>query len=277
MLEKIRYVNHINEEIVFGSGGIFADASDIRDYEWSITKKNEMISSLSRKITKFKLPVTIVCNTEAEGIAARNRLFEVVEKDVIAGQYGRLIVGGYYCKCYVTKSQKKDYLYTGRHIKLTLTLTTDLPFWTRESSISFSNVPTGSSPGVENALDFPFDYSFDYFSGKENTQLNNPDFTSTNFRLIIYGACVNPSITIGGHVYAVNCEIASGEYLTIDSREKKIYLTSIDGTQTNKFNNRNKASYIFEKIPPGVSTVAWDGSHAFDVVLLEERSEPKWT
>ena len=69
----------------------------------------------------------------------------------------------------------------------------------------------------------------------------------------------------------------SGEYLTIDSATKKIFLTAVDGTTANKFNNRNRDSYIFEKIQPGGNVVAWDGTFGFDVILLEERSEPKWT
>ena len=68
-----------------------------------------------------------------------------------------------------------------------------------------------------------------------------------------------------------------GEYLTIDSTTKKIFLTKNDGTIINQFNNRNRDSYIFEKIPAGSNVVTWNGDFAFDVILLEERSEPKWT
>lgn len=62
----------------------------------------------------------------------------------------------------------------------------------------------------------------------------------------------------------------------VDSASAAIVKTAQDGTQTNLFNDRNKESYIFEKIQPGVNSVTWDGSFNFSVTILEERSEPKW-
>ena len=94
---------------------------------------------------------------------------------------------------------------------------------------------------------------------------------------MIYGPCSNPAVYIAGHEYRVNCDVGENEYLTIDATTKRIYLTQNDGKEINVFNNRNRDSYIFEKIPPGNSTVSWDGDFSFDVILLEERSAPKWT
>ena len=48
-------------------------------------------------------------------------------------------------------------------------------------------------------------------------------------------------------------------------------------TTISKFSDRNRDDYIFEKIPSGSNDVSWDGAFGFDVTLLEERSEPKWT
>ena len=98
----------------------------------------------------------------------------------------------------------------------------------------------------------------------------------SNFRIVIYGPVINPTIYIAGHEYTVNIEISENEHLTIDSIERTIVLTRYDGTLFNAFGDRNKASYIFQKIPKGNCVVAWDGSFGFDVVLCEERSEPKW-
>jgi phage-related protein len=95
--------------------------------------------------------------------------------------------------------------------------------------------------------------------------------------LRIYGACINPAIIIGDHTYKVNCSVNAGEYLTIDSTTKKIYITGTDGTVTNVFSKRDRENYIFEKISVGMVTVAWGGGYGFDLILLEERSEPKWT
>ena len=276
MLEQLKYKNHVNEVFEFGKDGIFVDMNELHDYEWTVTKKGNRISSLDYAISKRKLPVVIICDTEAKGIAARNKLMEVVEKDVLAMKHGRIIIGDYYFRCFVTKSQKKNYLTTKRWMEITLTLTTDFPYWVKESTMQFGNrLP--SSPSVGKNLDFAHDLPYDFYSGFNMRDLNNTGFVKTNFKIIIYGAASNPSVFIGGHEYGVNCDIGENEYLTIDSLSKQVYLTGNTGEITNKFNDRNKDSYIFEKIPPGSNHVSWTGDFGFDIILMEERSEPKWT
>lgn len=276
MLEQLKYKNHMNEVFEFGKDGIFVDMNDLHDYEWTVTKKGNRIASLDRSISKRKLPVTIICDTEEQGIAARNKLLEVTEKDVLALRHGQVILGDYYFKCFVTKSEKSNYLTTKRYMTLTLTLTSDFPYWVKESTFRFLQLGAAYSVGGQN-LDMGFDQPFDYHSGMENKILNNTGFVGTNFRMIIYGECSNPSVYVSGHLYQVNCEVGVNEYLTIDSVAKKVYLTANDGTVTNVFNLRNRDSYIFEKIQPGQNTVTWEGGFGIDIILLEERSEPKWT
>lgn len=274
MLEQLKYKNHLNEVFEFGKDGIYVDMNELHDYEWTVTKKGNRITSLDYAISKRKLPVVIICSTEEKGIAARNRLMEVVEKDVLAMQHGKIIIGDYYFRCFVTKSQKKDYLLSKRYMTMTLTLTTDFPFWIRESTFVFRK--PSEAVGGGNSLDFSFDYPFDFTSEIYRQTFANTGFVGTNFKMIIYGAASNPSVFVNGHGYSVNCDIAANEYLTIDSAQKKVFLTANDGTITNQFNNRNRESYIFEKIQPGSNSVSWEGDFGVDITLLEERSEPKW-
>lgn len=270
--ERLQYKNHINEVIDFGVDGVYVNLNALHDYEWKVTSKGNRISALKYAVQTRKLPVIIMCSSEEEGIATRNRLFEVFEKDVLALQHGRIIIGDYYFKCYVTKSTKSDYLKLKQYMSLTLTLASDYPYWVKESTVSYGI--TGDTSG--GGLDYPFDYAFDYMADTASTALNNTGFVASNFRMIIYGACTNPRIDIAGHAYQVNCNVEAGEYLTIDSTAKKIFVTKRDGTTVNHFNDRNKQSYIFEKIPSGANEVAWDGDFGFDIILMEERSEPKW-
>lgn len=274
MLEQLKYKNHLNEVLDFGKAGIFVDSNELHNFEWSVTKKNDKISALTRSVSKRKLPVKISCETEEEGIALRNKLFEIAEKDVLAMKHGQIICGDYYFKCFITKSQKKNYQQSKRIMEATLTLTTDYPYWTKETKTVFSNMGV-STFGLD--VDFPYDYPHEYHTNLQNRPVTNTGFTASNFRLVIYGPCVNPSIGIADHVYRVNCTVQDGEYLTIDSVSKKIYTTGNTGETTNKFNSRDRDNYVFEKIPPGSHMVSWDGSFGFDVIMLDERSEPKWT
>lgn len=275
MLESLKYKNHVNEVIDFGKDGIFVNINALHDYEWKATSKGNKISKLSRGVQTRKLPVIIMCATEEEGIAARNRLFETFEKDVLALQHGQIIIGNYYFKCFVTKSTKRDYQRSKRFMEITLTLSSDFPYWVNESRQSFGS-QVGGTVGTGRFLDHPFDYAFDYYTDTASTELNNSGFVATNFKMVIYGACVNPAINIAGHTYQVDCTVGESEYLTIDSTTKKIFVTKNDGTVVNHFNSRNKDSYIFEKIKPGRNAVTWTGNYGFDVILMEERSEPKW-
>lgn len=281
MLEKITFMNHINEQLVFGgTDGLYANYSDLHDYAWSYTSENNRISSFTMGIVKKSIPIVICCSSEAQGISLKNKLMEYAEKDVLAKQHGKIIIGNYYLKCFITGSKKGKYLISDRYMTATLTVTTDYPQWVKESTTSFRTSGTVVIDGTTTTkrnFDYNFDFPFDYTSEMKNKTLNNTGFVGTNFKLIIYGAAINPAVHIASHTYQVNCSIGDNEYLTIDSLAKTITLTKQGGTTVNEFNYRNRASYIFEKIPAGNNTVAWDGDFGFDVVLLEERSEPKWT
>lgn len=275
MLEQLIYQNHRGEKYEFGKDGIFVKNNDLHDYEWAVTQKGGRIAALDYAVSKRKLPITIICETEEEGIRARNRLMEVTEKDVLAMKHGRIIIGDYYFRCFVTKSEKKKGLWSKRHMEVTLTLTSDFPYWVKEEEHFFNRIGEGFDWGKN--LDFAHDLPYDFYSGTGSKILNNTGFVPTNFRMVIHGIVTNPIVYISGHAYQVLCDVAKGETLTIDSIKKTITLTAANGTETNVFNLRNRDSYIFEKIPPGDNRVIWTGNFKVDVTLLEERSEPGWT
>lgn len=262
----------MNEVIEFGKDGIFANENDLRDFAWDVISKNDRISSFKKGIASKTIPVIIFCANEPEGLAIRNGLFEIMEKDVLANKHGKFIIGDYYLKCFVTGSKKKEYLKHKNCLKLSLTIKTDFPSWLKETTTSFN----GNEAEIGKNLDFNNDFAYDYSSNMLNKKLNNNDFVPSNFRLRIFGVAVKPAIIIGGHSYSVNVEVASNEYLTIDSIEKTIIKTRIDGTTVNCFNLRDKDNYIFKKIASGTSEVSTSGDFTFDITLIEERGEPKW-
>ena len=272
MLERLQYKNHLGEVIDFVKSGIYVSANELHDYSWTISQKYGKISSFKRDVVTKNIPVVIFCSTVEEGVTARNRLMEVAEKDVLAKKPGNIIIGDYYYKCYITGSKKSKYLTSRRRMEADLTTTSDAPYWVRETMHSFRKAGN-TDPG----LTYPHDFPFDYDSGFKRKTLVNTDFTASNFRMHIFGPCSEPMVYIAGHAYAVNCEVAEGEYLTIDSVAKTVTRTAIDGTITNEFSHRGRESYIFEKIGTGGSLVMWNGDFVVDIILLEERSEPKWT
>lgn len=277
MIEQIKFINHINESMDWGINGIYVNYNNLRDYSWSFTSDNNKITSFQKGIVTKTVPIIIACSNETEGIAIKNRLFEIAEKDVLALSHGKLIIGDYYLKCFVTGSKKDKYLIHKGYLETTLTITSDYPKWVKEATTSFRVSNSGSTIEGKRNFDYYYDFLFDYTSEMKNKTLNNTGFVGTNFKMVIFGSCINPAIHISGHTYQVKCEISDNEHLTINSLTKKIVLTRYNGIEENCFNLRNRDSYVFKEIPAGTNIVTWDNNFGFDVILLEERSEPKWT
>lgn len=273
MLEKLQYKNHINEVLDFGTKKLYVNENDLRDFAWEVTSKNNRISGFKKGIVSKTIPIIMKVDTVEEGLQLRNKLFEVFEKDVLAVKHGKIIIGDYYLKCFVTESAKTDYLIYKGYMRINAKISTDFPYWVKESTTRFNYARTGET-GTN--LDYNRDFPSDYASNLIGTSLINSNFVASNFKMVIHGACENPVVTIAGHNYAVNVSIAESEYLTIDSINKTIIKTLADGRTENCFNLRDRSSYIFEKIPAGTLNVASSSDFLFDVTLLEERGEPKW-
>lgn len=274
MLERIRYINHLNEEIEIGTRPIYANSNELRDYAWSYTARNNRISSFYRAIAKKTLPILIACKSKDDGYDARNRLFEVFEKDVLANKPGKFVIGDYYLGGFVTESKKSDYIPDKRLMRVTFGVVTDKPYWISEKTTKFI---IGEAAGTDSYLDYLYDYSYDYANSLGGAVVFNSGIRPANFRMVIYGYQLNPSVYIGGHEYTVNAEILDGEYLTVDTVKKTIVLTRKDGTEVNCYKCRNRDSYIFEQMPVGENVVTAADGLRVDITILDERSEPKWT
>lgn len=281
--ETFRYVNHLNETLTDMDSKVWVNESDLHDYEWDTITQSDKISGFTRGITQKSLPLRIIADTEEEKWQILNQIYEIAEKDILSKSYGKFWVGDYYFKCYVLKTKKSDYRKRAfRYAANEITLVSDYPYWIKETVHVFLRRDDDSSGGdapivtTKRNFDYNYDFPYDYLSAEGVRKLYNPSFTASNFRMIIYGSAHNPQVKIGDYTYQVNVDLLSSEYITIDSVEKTIIKTKFDGTKENVFGDRNKESYIFQKIEAGNNSVIWDGSFRFDVVLFDERSEPLW-
>ena len=273
MLEKFTYTNSFNETLEFGKDSLFVNENDLRDFAWEITSKNNQISGFKKGIVSKTIPVILKCNSESEGTELRNRLFEVFEKDVLAQKHGKIQIGDYYLRCYITGSKKTQYLIHKGYMLVSLNVQTDLPEWIKETTTAYQ-IP---DVVTDSFLDFTYDFPHDFSNNLVGLDVINESFTASNFILKIEGKVSNPTLFINNHEYRVNVGVDEGEHLIIDSINKTIVLNR-NGQLINCFGNRYRDSYIFEKIPPGTNTImANTAGLKFTLTLLEERSEPKWT
>lgn len=273
MLESFKYVNHVGEVLEFGKDGLFANSNDLRDYSWLYDADKNRIENFRKGVVNKTIPVQIVANSEEEGLLKKNQLFEIFEKDVIAGQAGEIIIGDYHLQCYVHASKKSEYLTHKNLLTTSISIVGDTGNWIKETRHEFIYHESEDTTG----RGYPYDYEYDYSSGSGNAnKLVNEHFAPCHFIMKISGYAFEPSITIGDHIYKVNETVQANEILTIDSLHKTITLTKNNGVNVNLFNKREKSSYIFEKIPSGDVRVYWNSEFNFEITLFEERSEPKW-
>ena len=273
MLEQAKYVNHLGEVIEFGKNGIFANSNDLRDYAWLYDSDKNRIENFRKGVVNKTIPFVIFAQSEEEGIALKNKIFEVFEKDVISGQFGKIFIGEYYMNCFITASTKTEYLTNKGLLNLSATIVSDTGNWIKETRQEF--IYSESQDETGKGYEYGFEYDYAASSGNTNI-INNSHFGSCDFIMKISGYAHEPSITIGDHTYKVNDTIQENEILTIDSKAKTIILTKNNGVQVNLFSKREKSSYIFDKIPSGNSKVYWNSGFNFELTLFEERSEPKW-
>lgn len=274
MLDKMKYVNSKGESIEFGNG-IYVNYSDVRDYEWEYVSKCNRIAGFRRNISKKSIPLVLVKASREELIAVRDRLYQVIEYDVINATPGKLYIGDFYLKCYLCGGKNSGYL-ARRDMQTTLTLVTDSNIWIKESHYSYSARGQEIVDSEDAYMDYPYDHSYDYASAILAYTADNMGFSEADFKMTIMGPCSAPEITIAGHPYKVDTELSSGEMLVIDSAVRKVYKIMVNGEQVNQFHLRDRENSVFKKIPAGNNTVTWDGSFSFELTLFEGRSEPRW-
>ena len=270
---NVYYINHMNERLDLDTEHMILQYQELFDYSWDAVTTKGKISGFKRESATIPITVAIVAESREVYVEEVERFHRIVETDVFANIPGFLYVGDYYLECFISGDKKKD-AFMGVDVQIkNLTIVTDHPFWIKKTTTSF-NYGSGSSKGKN--LDFNRDFPSDYTSNLLGSTLNNTGFAASNFLIQISGPCINPMITIAGHEYEVMTSVAAGEVLEIDSIGKTIELIKAGGTKKNCFNLRNRESYIFEKIPPGVSGVLSSSHFRFDITILDERSEPRW-
>ena len=253
MLDKIKHTNSNNETLDFTSLGIFANYSDLRDFEWSVKTNNNRITGFYKGVVTKTIPfVFLVDQQKANEI--KNQFYEHFEIDILKKEKGYFEING-----------DKRLLY------LSVEITTDDSYWIRETSyiVDFSS---SSSRAVTK---YPFAYPFTY-SVPKTVNIVNESFTDTDMIMRIYGRCTNPIINISDNTYQLYVTLNAEEYAEIDTFKKTITKYSSNGVQSNIFNSRNKSYDAFKKIPQGSFDITTVGVEKVDIVLIERRGEPRW-
>lgn len=268
---ELYYVNSINEKLDFIKlPYLIKEMEELEDFSHIYEVDGEEII-FEDSPAEIPLILNIYAESDEEYKNAKNRFFEITQYDVMNRKKGRLYYNGQYVECQLVGSKKKDWCmgipYTMNYIRM---LTTR-PYWIRENVYSFQTSDISST----NNKRYMYRYPYRYANGMNDTYVSNPHFSDSNFKLIIYGPAVNPMVSVGGVPHLTNIVLEEDERLEIDSRAGTVVKVTKNGECVNAFHNRQKGRKFFRKIGPGRQNIVWPGTFAFDLVIFEERSEPK--
>lgn len=275
----VKYINSYGEELILTKWPYIMPIESLFDYEWeqeavNTGGKGGRILKFRRSVTEIYVEIAIHAHTYSDFQDALNQFFSATEKDVLSKSPGRLeLPDGQYLTCYITGS--KNTLWsrgTPANIK-NAKIVTEYPFWCKDVQTEYRSDNTSSESGYE-FLDYPYDYPYDYAPNTTGQFLDNDFFGSCDFEMRIFGPATNPKVIIGNMPYEVKTTVYLDEFLVINSRERTVIRYKPDGTRVNEFNN--KVGNIFEPIPPGKHFLEKGSVAALDVILYQERSEPRW-
>ena len=272
-LQYIASSGHTYDLITEGS--LVKDAN-FHTWEWELIGTDlqfgQRISNIQKAPTAYSATIIAYGSRDARK-AYLDALHEDFESDIRNKTPGRIVWGDYYIECFVIKSTTApDEVPTWTDNKIEIFC--PYPFWIRDNKKSFYPL---TAPGAETFLDYPYDYDYDYAFGEVGTAVWETGFPFPSaFELTIYGPATNPKVTIAGHPYQINVTLEDGEYLILNSKNYTITQYLLSGQQENIFDNRDKSNSVFEPIPGGDIDFIWSGAFGFDLMLYNERSEPRW-
>lgn len=274
---NLQYIASSGNVYNLKSDGIRTKTANYHKWNWGVNgttlQYGIRVSDFDRKPATYETKLIFTGSYNARKAICEN-LHDDFELDVRKMTMGRLIWGDYYIDCYITASSTypdTNDVYTDNDI----TIYAPYPFWIHEENKQFF---PQSDPDGEDFLDYEFDYAYDYSYGAPGLAKWVRDFPwSCQFKMVVYGPCVSPQITINGYEYRVYDTLESTDYFVIDSRDNKVTKYLASGQVLNIFDLRNKNQSVFEPIPGGTLTLNWSGTFGFDLTLYEERSEPRWT
>lgn len=245
-----------------------------REHNYSVTA---LVSGLGSKLARFyreameyKITLSVWGDSMHDTL---NSMTEVFERDIFLQSPGKLQVNDEYLNCYVISSEVNDWTMAGNGVAVSLTILSEKPFWIREELLHYETFTISASSGFILPTAIPFGFSANHGI----RQLRIDHYASVPAEISLFGPSINPSFSIGSHIYQVNGTLSAGERFVINQLNKTVLKITNSGEVINAFNLRSKVSSIFEPIPSGDNVLTYSGEFAISINLFYERGEPKWS
>lgn len=288
MSYNVKYKSSNGEEFdLLTFEGLKIKEANFHKYKWSanFTGRNfgGILTGFSREPTEFEIKFYFRGNLKNRKDKIEKFHF-CTEYDVLHETPGRIIWGDDYIDGFFIAVDTQPVEDGGQYTEDTTTFLSLYPAWIEEKKVTIH--PNETTPGPDDHKGYPenrsfsYPYKYSYSLGENATNVEIDHYSSSNFKLTVYGPAENVNLTIAGHTYSVNYPLLSNQYMVIDSRpttkpEDRCYVVKADGEKVNTFDYRNPAHSIFEPIPPGNFVINYPREYGIELIIYIERSEPR--
>lgn len=270
------YTNCEGEELHFGKGALHYREHDLFGGSWDFTTADNQITTRTLKAATKDFPITIA----GGDLETRERVYSVFEKDAAQGKLGTFTYGDWELQA-VAQEQSLDKWWIDDGLEeRKIKLLSPRPYWVRHELHQF--VPSSASPISDYwGGDYPLGYPYGYPVPGFQYTIDTDTFGAAEFVWRVYGAAVNPYIIIDGNRYEVDVTVPTGSYLEVDTQERTIDLVNQKGERMSCLNSRvrggeGSGTYVFKRIPTGRHYINSAENLAFDIIVYNERTQPKW-
>ncbi len=243
----------------------------LRGRRWDYSLGRRGIASQARPAREVDIEVRYGSLAEAD----RSR--GVFDRDVASGAPGTLSSGEWSQRAYIVAAEPSDRYRDWVAMDLTVLLLDGA--WSMPHATGFEPASLASDYGKA----YDYGYPYDYGPPAPARSVEVPGTVPGPFRLVIWGRAVQPSVTIGGNVYAFDVSVPAGGYLLVDTlHEPTVQLVTADGIKSDAFDAARRGgglgsgTYAFQPIAPGSRLVSWDDSFGFDLTTYQLEGEIPW-
>lgn len=277
-MEFVWYENHQGQRICLSERPYkLLNVDELYAISREYIEDNGHLTGFKRKVITKAFELDILSTKDISWKDAIENFNSIIECDVVNTKAGKLYIGDYYMECFIHIVTPSKINLCNPYVTVKLTLVTESPVWVKSERYTFVSAATPTEG--HDTKRYPHTYSYHYRPRIGQSVLYSQLSMPAHYQIIIYGPVTNPSVTIGGNVYQVSVELLANEYLVIDysnTGTRTITVYHQDGQSEDKFGARSKQFSVFTKINPGRQPVLWSGDFAFDIILFDERSQPKW-
>lgn len=245
-------------------------------YETTSTYANSaQLKETYRECSEFSMTVDVYADDSEEFNEIMKEISSAMDADSANMIPGKLYWNDCYRSCICVKREFTEYTEFADCVTVTFIFLALNPSWIEEISVRVNPATSGT------ALTIPFTIPATITVSSRKNYINAEHYSESDFRLIAYGPASTFKVEIGGNTYEVDHQIASGEYLVIDSREsaqadKRCYIVQSDGSTLNVFNDRSSEHSIFQKISGGLNEISYTQTFGIDLTVFVERGDPRW-